>query len=157
FGSNSAYPFQNPSPASDILEILLMLLLPTTLCFVYGDLIGKKRETRPILWGAYGLFGINLAIAFIPSLNLGAGMETRFGGFFSVLWTVVTTAVTTGSVNASLSGMHPLVILAAFFGMLIQSTPGGKGVGVMYMVMYIIITVFIVGLMSGRTPEYLGM
>src|SRR5438094_9278194 len=53
--------------------------------------------------------------------------------------------------------MHPLVILSAFIGMLIQSTPGGKGVGLMYMVMYVIITVFIVGLMSGRTPEYLGM
>src|SRR5207245_10124420 len=53
--------------------------------------------------------------------------------------------------------MHPLVILSAFMGMLIQSTPGGKGVGLMYMVMYIVITVFIVGLMSGRTPEYLGM
>ncbi len=69
----------------------------------------------------------------------------------------MTTAVTTGSVNSSLGGEHSLVILAAFMGMLIQSTPGGKGVGLMYMVMYIIITVFIVGLMSGRTPEYLGM
>src|SRR5487761_534024 len=75
----------------------------------------------------------------------------------SVFWTVVTTAVTTGSVNSSLFAMHPLVILAAFIGMLIQSTPGGTGAGVMYMVMYVIITVFIVGLMSGRTPEYLGM
>ena len=65
--------------------------------------------------------------------------------------------MTTGSVNSSLGGEHSLVILAAFMGMLIQSTPGGKGVGLMYMVMYIIITVFIVGLMSGRTPEYLGM
>lgn len=84
-------------------------------------------------------------------------MEVRFGGFFSVFWTVVTTAVTTGSVNASLSGLNPLVILSAFNGMLIQATPGGKGVGVMYMVMFIILTVFIVGLMSGRTPEYLGL
>jgi K+-transporting ATPase ATPase A chain len=65
--------------------------------------------------------------------------------------------VTTGSVNASLYAMHPLVILSAFMGMLIQATPGGKGVGLMYMVMYVVITVFIVGLMSGRTPEYLGM
>ena len=75
----------------------------------------------------------------------------------SAFWTVVTTAVTTGSVNSSLAGMHPLVILGGFMGMLIQSTPGGKGVGLAYMVMYIIITVFIVGLMSGRTPEYLGI
>ena len=87
----------------------------------------------------------------------GPGMEVRFGGFFSAFWTVVTTAVTTGSVNASLYGMNPLVILSAFMGMLIQATPGGKGVGLMYMIMYVVITVFIVGLMSGRTPEYLGM
>ncbi len=157
YGANSAYPFQNPNPASDIFQILLMLLIPTSLCFVFGHLLGNRREARPILWGAYALFAIDLLIAFIPTPSLGMRMEVRFGGFFSVFWTVVTTAVTTGSVNASLFGMHPLVILSAFFGMLIQSTPGGKGVGVMYMVMYIIITVFIVGLMSGRTPEYLGL
>jgi potassium-transporting ATPase potassium-binding subunit len=157
FGANSAYPFQNPSPQTDILEIFLMLLLPTTLCFVYGEMLGKKRETVPILVGAYVLFAIDLVIAFIPTSVLNAGMEVRFGPFWSSFWTVVTTAVTTGSVNSSLSGEHPLVILAAFMGMLIQSTPGGKGVGLMYMVMYVVITVFIVGLMSGRTPEYLGV
>jgi K+-transporting ATPase ATPase A chain len=75
----------------------------------------------------------------------------------STFWTVVTTAVTTGSVNSSLSGMHPLAIVSAFMGMFIQSTPGGKGVGLMYLLMYVIITIFIVGLMSGRTPEYLGI
>jgi len=134
-----------------------MLLLPTVLCFVWGEALGKRKESRPILWASYGLFIIDLIIAFVPTPQLGPGMEVRFGGFFSAFWTVVTTAVTTGSVNASLFGMHPLVILAAFMGMLIQATPGGKGVGMMYMVMYIVITVFIVGLMSGRTPEYLGM
>jgi K+-transporting ATPase ATPase A chain len=157
YGANSAYPFQNPNPASDIFEILLMLLIPTSLCFVFGQLLGKKREARPIIIGAYTLFALDLLLAFIPRYGLGQGIEVRFGGFFSTFWTVVTTAVTTGSANASLAGMHPLVILSAFLGMLIQSTPGGKGVGLMYMVMYIVITVFIVGLMSGRTPEYLGM
>jgi potassium-transporting ATPase potassium-binding subunit len=157
YGANSAYPFQNPNPASDVLEIILMLLMPTVLCFVYGEILGKKKESRPILWASYALFVIDLIIAFIPNPVLGSGMEVRFGGFFSSFWTVVTTAVTTGSVNASLSAMHPLVILSAFMGMLIQATPGGKGVGLMYMIMYVVITVFIVGLMSGRTPEYLGM
>ena len=157
YGANSAYPLENPNPASNFLQMLLMLLLPTTLCFVYGEMLGKKKEARPILWGSYALFVIDLIIAFIPDLPLGPGIEVRFGGFLSAFWTVVTTAVTTGSVNASLYGMHPLVILGAFMGMLIQSTPGGKGVGLMYMVMYVVITVFIVGLMSGRTPEYLGM
>ena len=158
YGANSAYPFQNPNSATDIFEIFLMLLVPTALCFVFGHMLGKKKEARPILWGAYALFAIDLLIAFIPNYpQVGPGMEVRFGGFFSTFWTVVTTAVTTGSVNSSLFGNHPLVILSAFMGMLIQATPGGKGVGVMYLVMYIIITVFIVGLMSGRTPEYLGM
>ena len=157
YGANSAYPLENPNPASDVLQIILMLLLPTVLCFVWGEVLGKRKESRPILWVSYGLFIIDLMIAFVPAPQLGPGMEVRFGGFFSAFWTVVTTAVTTGSINASLYGMHPLVILAAFMGMLIQATPGGKGVGMMYMVMYIVITVFIVGLMSGRTPEYLGM
>jgi potassium-transporting ATPase potassium-binding subunit len=158
FGANSAYPFQNPTPSTDVLQIFLMLLLPTTLIFVFGELIGKKKEARPILIGSYGLFAIDLIIAFVPNLPaVGPGLETRFGGFFSTFWIVVTTAVTTGSVNASLSGIHPLGILSAFMGMLIQATPGGKGVGVMYMIMYIVITVFIVGLMTGRTPEYLGV
>ena len=157
YGANSAYPFQNPNPASDIFQIFLMLLIPTALCFVYGQMLGKKKEARPIFWGAYSLFAIDLLLAFIPNYTMGRGMEVRFGGFFSTLWTVVTTAVTTGSVNSSLFGNHPLVILSAFMGMQMQSTPGGQGVGVMYMVMYVVITVFIVGLMSGRTPEYLGM
>ncbi len=158
YGANSAYPFQNPNPVSNLLEIILMLLIPTTLTFVYGRFLGEKKESRPIVIAAFLLFAIDLIIAFIPTpVTVGPGIETRFGGFMSVFWTVVTTAVTTGSVNSSLFAMHPLVILAAFIGMLIQSTPGGKGVGVMYMVMYVIITVFIVGLMSGRTPEYLGM
>lgn len=156
YGANSAYPFMNPSPVTNLLEMFLMMIIPTALIFVYGQLLGKKRETRPVLIGAYGLFAVNLIIGFIPNIPLGVGIETRIGGFFSAFWTTTTTAFTTGSVNASLSAMHPLTILSGFMGMLIQATPGGKGVGLMYMVMYIVITVFIVGLMSGRTPEYLG-
>jgi len=158
YGANAAYPFMNPSPISNILMISLMLLLPTALIFVFGQMIGKKTEARPLLWGAYILFGVNLVIAFIPALPLIApGIEVRFGGFMSSFYTVTTTVATTGSVNSGLLGNHPLAILSGFLGMFIQSIPGGKGVGMMYMIMYIIITVFIVGLMSGRTPEYLGM
>ena len=158
YGANAAHPFMNPSPYSNTLMIALMLLLPTALIFVFGELLGKKRETRPLLWGAYIIFGLALVIAFIPNIPLVAsGIETRFGGFMSTFYTVTTTAATTGSVNSALSGMHPLAITSGFLGMFIQSIPGGKGIGLMYMVMYIIITVFIVGLMSGRTPEYLGI
>jgi K+-transporting ATPase ATPase A chain len=158
YGANAAHPFMNPSPYSNIFMIALMLLIPTALIFVFGEMLGKKREVRPLLWGAYILFGINLALAFAPNIPLIApGIETRFGGFMSNFYTVVTTVATTGSVNTALSAMHPLTITSGFLGMFIQSIPGGKGVGLMYMVMYIIITVFIVGLMSGRTPEYLGI
>src|SRR5438552_2577324 len=62
YGANSAYPFQNPNPASDIFQIFLMLLIPTALCFVYGRMLGKRREARPILWGAYSLFAIDLLL-----------------------------------------------------------------------------------------------
>lgn len=158
YGANAAYPFMNPSPISNILLISLMLLLPTALIFVFGQMIGKKTESRPLLWGAYILFGGLLVIAFIPALPLVApGIETRIGGFMSSFYTVTTTVATTGSLNSALLGNHPLTVLAGFMGMFIQSIPGGKGVGMMYMVMFIIITVFIVGLMSGRTPEYLNM
>ncbi len=158
YGANAAYPFMNPSPYTNVIMIILMLLLPTAMLFVFGEMIGKKSESRPLLWGAYILAGICLAIAFIPALpSVGPGIETRFGGFTSTLWTVITTMCTTGSVNAALSGIHPLGITSGFMGMFIQSIPGGKGVGMMYMVMFVLITVFIVGLMSGRTPEYLGV
>jgi len=158
YGANAAYPFMNPSPYTNILLISFMLLLPTALIFVFGQMIGKKSESRPLLWGAYILFGANLVIAFIPALPLVApGIETRFGGFMSNFYTVTTTAATTGSLNSALLGNHPLTVLSGFLGMFIQSIPGGKGIGLMYMVMFIVISVFIVGLMSGRTPEYLGM
>jgi potassium-transporting ATPase potassium-binding subunit len=157
YGANNAYPFMNPSFVSNLLEMFLMMLIPTALTFVYGQLLGKRKEAKPILIGAYGLFSINLVIGFLQNVNLWTGIETRLGGFLSAFWTTTTTAFTTGSVNASLSAMPPLNVLSGFMGMLIQATPGGKGVGLMYMIMYVIITVFLVGLMSGRTPEFLGI
>ena len=158
YGANAAYPFMNPSQYTDVIMIILMLLLPLAMLFVFGEMIGKKSESIPLVGGALILGGACLALAFIPSLPaVGPGIETRFGGFFSTLWTVITTMCTTGSVNASLSGIHPLGITSGFLGMFIQSIPGGKGVGMMYMVMFVLITVFVVGLMSGRTPEYLSV
>jgi K+-transporting ATPase ATPase A chain len=158
YGANAAYPFMNPSQYTNVIMIILMLLLPLAMLFVFGEMIGKKRESIPLVGGALILGGSCLALAFIPSLPaIGPGIETRFGGFSSTLWTVITTMCTTGSVNASLSGIHPLGITSGFLGMFIQSIPGGKGVGMMYMVMFVLITVFVVGLMSGRTPEYLSV
>lgn len=156
FGSNNANPLENPSQLTDFMQMGMMMLIPTSLPFMFGRMLRRNSEGRTLLIASYGLYAIDLAIAFIPLTVVSAGMEVRFGGAAAAFYTVTTTAFTTGSVNASLAGMHPLVVLAAFLGMMIQSTPGGIGVGAMYMLMYIVITVFIVGLMAGRTPEYLG-
>jgi K+-transporting ATPase ATPase A chain len=156
FGSNAANPLANPSQITNLFELALMMLIPTSLPFLFGRMLGRMKEGRTIILASYTLYFIDLVIAFIPISNIGQGMEVRFGAASSVFWTVTTTAFTTGSVNASLSAFNPLVILAALFGMIIQATPGGIGVGAMYMMMYVIMTVFIVGLMAGRTPEYLG-
>ncbi|MHB8396317.1 MAG: potassium-transporting ATPase subunit KdpA [Thermoplasmataceae archaeon] len=156
YGANSAYPYQNPSPFTNWIEIVLMMLIPTAVIFLFGRMVGNRKEGNVILISSYTLYAIDLVISFITVTTMGPGMEVRLGAFSSVFWTVTTTAFTTGSVNASLAALNPLVILAAFMGMLIQATPGGIGVGTMYMLMYIVMTVFIVGLMAGRTPEYLG-
>lgn len=156
FGAGSAYPFQNPSQITDLLELGLMMLIPTSTLFLFGRMVGDNREGRTLFLAAYVLYGIDLIIAFIPATNVGQGIEVRLGGTASVLWTVTSTAFTTGSLNASLSSLNPLVILTAFFGMLIQSAPGGIGVGTMYLIMYVVVTIFVVGLMAGRTPEYIG-
>ena len=109
YGANAAYPFMNPSQYTDVIMIVLMLLLPLAMLFVFGEMIGKKRESIPLVGGTLILGGGVLSLAFIPSLPaIGPGIETRFGGFMSTFWTVITTMCTTGSVNASLSGIHPL-------------------------------------------------
>ncbi|AKA48205.1 hypothetical protein IX51_02795 [uncultured archaeon] len=156
FGSNNYTPFENPSPLTDFMQMGMMMLIPTAMPFLFGRMLRRRNEGRTVLIASYGLYAIDLAIAFVPLTVISAGMEVRFGGPAAVFYTVTTTAFTTGSVNAALAGMHPLVVLAAFLGMMIQATPGGIGVGAMYMLMYMVITVFIVGLMAGRTPEYLG-
>lgn len=157
FGANSAYPLQNPTQITDLLEMGLMMLIPTAIIFLFGRMVGNNKEGRTLFLVAYAIYGLDLLIAFIPTTTIGQGMEVRFGSSASVFWTVTTTAFTTGSVNASLSAFNPIVILAAFFGMLIQGAPGGIGVGAMYLIMFVVVTVFLVGLMAGRTPEYLGI
>ncbi|MCL4450619.1 MAG: potassium-transporting ATPase subunit KdpA [Candidatus Thermoplasmatota archaeon] len=157
FGANSAYPLQNPSQLSDLFEIGMMMFIPTSLLFLFGRMVGDNREGRTLFLAAYAIYGIDLLIAFLSTTVIGRGLEVRIGGVASTLWTVTTTAFTTGSLNASLSGFNPVVILTAFFGMLIQAAPGGVGVGAMYLIMYVIVTIFLVGLMAGRTPEYLGV
>ncbi|MEM0138801.1 MAG: potassium-transporting ATPase subunit KdpA [Thermoplasmatales archaeon] len=156
FGINSAYPLQNPSQVSDIFEISLMMLIPTSLLFLFGRVIGNRKEARTLIIAAYTIYAINIIIAFLPSIQ-SIGTEVRLGNAASVFWTVTTTSFTTGSLNAPLSSFSPVVIISALNGMLVQGAPGGAGIGIMYLLMYVIVTIFLVGLMAGRTPEYLGM
>lgn len=156
FGANAANPLMNPSQITNFFELGLMMIIPTSMLFLFGRMVGNNKEGRTLVVASYSLYFIDMFIALIPVTQLGAGMEVRFGSATSVFWTVTTTAFSTGSVNASLSAFNPLVILSAFFGMIIQATPGAIGVGSMYLLMYVVMTVFIVGLMAGRTPEYLG-
>ncbi len=157
FGANSAYPLQNPSQITDFLELGMMMFIPTATLFMFGRMVGDNREGRTLFLAAYAIYGIDLIIAFLPMAHIGRGLEIGYGGAASVFWTVTTTAFTTGSVNASLAAFNPVVILSGFIGMLIQGAPGGDGIGAMYLIMYVIVTIFLVGLMAGRTPEYLGI
>ncbi len=157
FGANSAYPFQNPSQITNLFELGLMMLIPTTVIFLFGRMVGNNKEGRTLFLAAYAIYGIDLVIAFLPLSTIAHGMEVGLGSAASVFWTVTTTAFSTGSLNASLSSFNPIVILTAFFGMLIQGAPGGIGVGAIYLIMFVVVTIFLVGLMAGRTPEYLGI
>jgi K+-transporting ATPase ATPase A chain len=156
YGANFASPYQDPSPFTNWFEFVLMLVLVTSMPFLFGSMVGNRKEGRTLLIATYVIFGINIAIAFINFTGFGPYMEARLGAFSSVLWTAAATSTMTGSLNASLSAFSPFVIISALLGMFIQAAPGGLGGGVIYLLMYVVIAVFIVGLMAGRTPEYLG-
>ena len=156
FGANSASPFQNPSPFTNWFEVYLMVLFVTAMPFLFGRMAQNSREGHMLLIAMYAIYAINMAVAFYNVMQFGSGMEASIGAFSSTFWTVTSTSTMTGSLNASLASFNPLVILAALMGMFVQAAPGGIGVGIVYMLMYAILAVFIVGLMAGRTPEYLG-
>jgi K+-transporting ATPase ATPase A chain len=168
FGTNSAHPFENPTPLSNLMEILSMLLLPTALVYAFGLMIKNRRQG----WSVFAAMGIMflmfLAVVFIaeykgtPALNaLGVhgnmeGKEVRFGLSESALFTAVTTAVTTGTVNTMHDSLTPIGGLVPLGEMMLNNVFGGKGVGLLNGLLYVVLSVFICGLMVGRTPEFLG-
>lgn len=156
FGANSAYPYQNPTPLTNWLEVALMLLFVTSMPLLFGRMAGNMGEGYTLLAAMLVLYGINMGVAFINTPQLATGMEARLGAFSSVFWAVSSTSTMTGSMNASLTAFNPLVILAALMGMFTQASLGGIGIGSVYMLLYMLVAVFVVGLMAGRTPEYLG-
>ena len=170
FGANSAHPFENPTPITNILEILLMMFTPGAYFYVFGKATKNKKQGVALFSAALILF-----LAVIPIMyhfeflgnpvmnNLGItntlgnmeGKEVRFGMFDSSLFSVVTTAFTTGSVNNMHDSLTPIGGAITMWNMMLNVVFGGKGVGFMNLIIYAMLAVFICGLMVGRTPEFL--
>lgn len=178
FNANGAHPFENPTPLSNFLELLAILLIPAALCYTFGVMVGDRRQVWAILAAMLVIF-VPLAIgaiwaeqAGVPALDkMGVdleasstqsgghmeGKEVRFGIANSGMWATATTAASNGSVNAMhdsftpLGGLVPMVLMQ-----LGEVVFGGVGSGLYGMLMFVIVAVFVAGLMVGRTPEYLG-
>lgn len=168
FGTNAAHPFENPTPLTNLIHILSMMLLPTALVYAFGVMIKNKRQGW-VVFSAMGImFLIMLTSVFYAEYNgtpalqaMGVqgnmeGKEVRFGLSESALFTTVTTAATTGSVNNMHDSLTPLGGFVPLAEMMLNNIFGGKGVGLLNGLLYVIFTVFICGLMVGRTPEFLG-
>ena len=166
FGVNSAHPFENPTPFSNFLQMLSILLIPSALTFTYGKMSGNIKQGLVLFGVMLFLFLVGLGIAIFSEFNYTPiqgtgssleGKELRFGITNSILWGTATTAASNGSVNAMHDSFSPLagmvMILNIMMGEIIF---GGAGAGLYGMILFAILTVFIAGLMVGRTPEYLG-
>lgn len=166
FNANSAHPFENPTPLSNFLENFAILLIPASTCYMYGFMIRSKKQGCIIFLVMLVLWIMGLCIAFHSEMTmnpvLGAnpvleGVETRLGTSGSVLWAVSTTATSNGSVNNLHTSLSPLAGGITLLNMMTGEVIfGGVGVGLCGMLTFILLTVFIAGLMVGRTPEYLG-
>ena len=178
FNVNSAHPFENPTPLSNLLEVIAILLIPAALCYTYGYMVRDRRQGWavlaamliifiPCLWfcmqieqGGNPYFeklGIDQKYSFIQSGGNMEGKEARFGVAGSTLWATATTAASNGSVNSMHDSYMPLGGLIPMWLMQLGEVIfGGVGSGLYGMIAFIIVAVFIAGLMIGRTPEYLG-
>jgi len=171
FNANSAHPFENPTALTNIVQMLAIFLIPAALCFAFGDAVRDRRQGQAILWAMSLIFAVCAALVMWAEwqgnghlLALGAdsainmeGKESRFGILASSLYAVVTTAASCGAVNAmhdsftALGGMIPLWLMQIG-----EVVFGGVGSGLYGMLLFVLLAVFIAGLMIGRTPEYLG-
>ncbi len=170
FNANSAHPFENPSTITDVLQILAMALIPTALIATFARFIKNRRQgvvlyvllTSTLLIGAFVVYA-NEAIGN-PMLHhlLGLsgpnmeGKEVRFGVGLSSLFTAATTAFTTGAVNNMHDSLMPISGLIPLLFMMFNTVFGGIGAGLLNILMFLVITVFLSGLMVGRTPEIFG-
>ena len=171
FGVNSAHPFENPTALSNLLELAAIILIPVALVFSFGHYVKDLRQSRAILACMLILFVIGLgvtlwaehqpnpALAALPIEQAGSmeGKESRFGVAASALWAVTTTAASNGSVNAMHDSFSAIGGMIPMFNMMLGEVIfGGIGAGLYGMLLFVLIAVFLAGLMIGRTPEYLG-
>jgi potassium-transporting ATPase potassium-binding subunit len=166
FNANSAHPFENPSTFTNLLEMIAILLIPAASVYTYGILIGSRKHAWILFFVMLGLWAAGIAISFnseylhdplIDAYPLLEGKETSLGISNSLLWSVSTTTTANGSVNAMISSLTPLAGGVAMFNIMLgELIFGGVGVGLCSMIMFALLTVFLSGLMVGRTPEYLG-
>jgi K+-transporting ATPase ATPase A chain len=166
FNANSAHPFENPTPFSNFLEMLAILLIPASLTYTYGKYINSTRQGWALFIVMFVMFVSGLLISLFAEYGHNAvlhiagnmeGKETRFGVTNSILWSVATTDASNGSVNAMQDSLSPVAGMIALFNILLgEIIFGGVGAGLYGMIIYVLLTVFIAGLMVGRTPEYMG-
>lgn len=169
FGANSSFGLENPTPLSNMVEVLSILLIPAALCFTFGKAVKDSKQGKGIFKAMLIIFvvclgGITLAELFgapvfesVMGFGSMEGKEVRFGIGGSSLWAAVTTAASNGSVNAMHDSFTPLGgMITMFLMQLGEVVFGGVGCGLYGMLAFAILTVFIAGLLVGRTPEYLG-
>ena len=171
FGTNSAHPFENPSYLSNMIEMIAQLIIPIAMIFAFGFFTRRKRLSYMI----FGVMTVGFLLLVVPNIimesngnpaisamgidnSLGAmeGKEIRLGAPAAGYWSIVTTVVSTGSVNSMHDSTMPLSGMNELLAMMINSFYGGVGVGILNFFIFIILAVFISGLMVGRTPEFLG-
>jgi K+-transporting ATPase ATPase A chain len=171
FNVNSAHPLENPGALANLLMALAILVLPASFCVAYGRMVGDRRQGRALLAAMALLLAAAFAAIYLgerasnplhaafldPVSGNLEGKEVRFGILGSAIWATVTTAASNGSVNAMLDSFTPLAGLVAMLQMQLGEVIfGGVGVGLTGMLLFVVLTVFLAGLMVGRTPEYLG-
>ncbi len=167
YGVNSAHPFENPTPLANFLELLAIVLIPMAQVYMFGELIGNRRHAWTLFLVMLSLFTLSFGVAWWAEMQpnpvvhniqpLMEGKEVRFGVMNSMLWATSTTAIDNGSVNAMHDSFMPLAGLMPMWNIMIgEILFGGVGCGLYSMLFHVLITVFIAGLMIGRTPEYLG-
>ncbi|HZV75401.1 MAG TPA: potassium-transporting ATPase subunit KdpA, partial [Conexibacter sp.] len=178
YNSNSATPFENPTGLSNFIELFLILLIPTSLTYTFGRMVGSRRQGWAIFTVMSALFVAGVAVVYLaeqhgtPAQHLAGvntahiagstggnmeGKEQRFGIANSGLWTAVTTVTSCGAVNAAFESLTGIGGLVPFANLSASETIfGGVGTGLYSMLLFVILAVFIGGLMVGRTPEYLG-